>query len=229
MSKVALLLLVFAATAACAVRDPRAEAEQLVKPPQLGPVRAGLPGAAAVTFAATDALEWLERGPSATEDACTIEPGNTKALFSKHWWDVSCNWNTTRYYGFDGDFGTRTQAVNDALVAAGWSETDGLGLALSYYRDLHGRPEGDRKYDASYLPSVAYHRSIDDQSWTARLSWAEAGQVPEEFERVLPGGDYLYREATNVDRVQVHRDLTSRHQFVLIVSMDWRYFRRSLE
>jgi hypothetical protein len=227
MSKVALLLLIFAA--ACATSDPRAEAEQRVQPPKLGPVRAALPGAAAATFAATDALAWLERGPSATDDVCTFEPGNTKAIFAKQWWEVSCHWNTTRYYGFDGDFAARTQAVNDALIAAGWSDPRDLGLALTYYRDLHGRPEGKRKYDASNLPSVAYDRYVDNQPWTMRLSWTEVGQVPEEFERPLPKVDHLYREAAEVDRVQVHRDLTSRHQFVLVVSVGTRYLADTVQ
>ncbi|MEV6236365.1 hypothetical protein [Lentzea sp. NPDC051838] len=224
-----LLPLIFAVTAACAVSDPRAQAERLVKPPALGPVRAELAGQTTPTFAAIDALEWLERGPSATEDSCTLEPGNTKGIFTKQWWDVSCYWSTTRYYGFDGDFTARTQSLNDALITAGWPKANDLGMALDYYHEFHGRPEGTRKYDASFLPSVAYDGYLGNNRWTVRLSWGEAGQVPDEFERALPAVDYLHHEATEVDRVRVHREITSRHQYLLVVSVGTRYFTHSIE
>lgn len=79
------------------------------------------------------------------------------------------------------------------------------------------------------MPPVAYGRYIGDQSWTVRLSWAEAGRVPPGFSATGTPGDPLHREAAEVDREQVYRDLTSRHQFVLIVSVSTRYFTRSLE
>lgn len=228
MARVAVLLLVVAVTGACAVREPRAEAERLVKPPQLGPVRAELPGAVAPTLAAIDGLASLERGPSATDDACTIQ-GGSSFPFAKPWWDVSCNWKTTRYYGFDGDFGTRTKAVEDALVAAGWSVHEGADLAIGYYRENRGRPQGQYKYDASFLPDARYERFIGSQPWTVRVSWGEAGQVPRELTWAEPKEDYLHHEAVEVDRVRTYLDITSRHQYLLVMSVSARYFTRPLE
>lgn len=223
MRKAALLPLVF--VAACAGQDPRAEAEQLVKPPQLGPARAALPGAAAPTLAANDALTWLERGADATEDTCGMQAENSKGFFPDRSWRVSCDWRTTRYYGFDGDFAERTQAVNDALVAAGWPKSDeALSAAIRFFRQTH-KPD----YDVSHVPPVVYGRYIGDQSWTVRLSWAEAGKVPPGFSAPRTSGEPLHREAAEVDREQVYRDLTSRHQFVLVYSVSARYFERTIQ
>lgn len=222
MHKAALLPLIF--VAACAGHDPRVEAEQLVKPPRLEPVRAALPGAAAPTLAANEALTWLERGADATEDICGMHAEVHKGFFPNQVWRVSCDWETTRYYGFDGDFAERTQAVNDALVAAGWPKSDeALSAAIRYFKQTH-KPD----YDASHVPPVVYGKYIGDQSWTVRLSWAEAGRVPPELSATRAPRDPLHREAAEVDREQVYRDLTSRHQFVLVHSVSARYFERTI-
>ncbi|MEV6711756.1 hypothetical protein AB0M48_06870 [Lentzea sp. NPDC051208] len=222
MRRTALLPLVF--VAACTSHDPRAEAERLVKPPELGAERAALPGSAAPTLAATDALTWLERGPDATEDACGMQAEEWKGFFPTQVWRVSCTWRTTRYYGFDGDFPERAQAVDDALVAAGWPKPDeALSSAIRYFRQTH-KPG----YDVSHVPPVAYHRYIGDQPWTVQLSWAEAGRVPAGFRTTRTPVEPLHREAAEVDPEQVHRDLTSRHQFVLVFSLSARYFERTI-
>lgn len=223
MRKAALLPLVL--VAACTSHEPRAEAEQLVLSPQLGPVRAALPGSAAPALAANDALPWLERGPDATEDTCGMQAEDSKGFFPDRSWRVSCDWQTTRYYGFDGDFAERTHAVDDALVAAGWQESDGaVSKAIRYFEQTHGNG-----LDASRVPPVVYGKYVGEQSWTATLSWAEAGQVPPGFRTKPANEGYLRREAVTVDREQVHRDLTSRHQFVLVFSVSARYFERTIE
>lgn len=222
MRRAALLPLVF--VAACTSHDPRVEAEQLVKPPELGVERAALPGSAAPTLATTDALTWLERGPDVTEDACGMQAEDRKGFFPTQVWRVSCDWQTTRYYGFDGDFTERTQAVNDALVAAGWPKSDeALSSAIRYFRQTH-KPD----YDVSHVPPVVYGRYIGDQSWTVKLSWAEAGRVPPGFSATRTPAEPLHREAAEVNLEQVHRDLTSRHQFVLVFSLGARYFERTI-
>lgn len=222
------VVLICAVMAGCAVREPRAEVERLVKPPQLGPVRAELPGAVAPALAGVDALASFERGPSSIEDTCTIE-GGSSFPFTKPWWNASCNWKTTRYYGFDGDFGARTKDVENALVAAGWSVRESADRAIEYYRESRGRPEGEYEYDASFLPSAGYERFIGNQPWTVRVSWGEAGQVPRVFTWPEATEDYLHREAVEVDRVQTYRDITSRHQYLLVMSVNARYFTRSFE
>lgn len=49
------------------------------------------------------------------------------------------------------------------------------------------------------------------------MTWAEAGQVPQ---------DITWPQST---RVQVFRDLTSRHQYVLVFSVSTFYFRTTLD
>ncbi|MGW6931553.1 hypothetical protein ACWGE0_15980 [Lentzea sp. NPDC054927] len=214
---------------ACGVNDPRGQAEELVRPPKLSQVRAGLPATASSALAVTDALPELEHGPTATEDACDLEPGNSGMFSLNRWWEVRCNWRTTRYYGFDGDFAARTQALHDALVAAGWSPGSTSAMtAMDYYRQFYGQLLNGHQYTASNLPEAIYDGHLgNDQPWTVKVQWAEGADLPYEFGRAT--GDFLHREATEVDREQVLRGLTSRHRYALIVSVATPYFMATVE